>query len=391
MKRFNFNIKDRKVLTLGLCLILVCVFTLTVAYAALNAVLTISGSAEVNSSTWDVYLANPRVSSGSVTSDVPVVKSKHSVEFSTTLNMPGDYYEFVIDVINGGTIDAVIENVVKTPELTAEQAKYINYIVSYENGEGINSRQILAKDSQMPIKVRVEYRRDISGTDLPTTQTVLDLALTLEYTQSDGSGTTVNNNGAIPISINGSYEDVGSIVTVGNEQFYVIGTEGSNVKLLAMYNLYVGNSVDENFIVTPLTSPTGLQSSDAKGMVGGKYPFIGTTPFSNIGASYAGSLVEGYVNNYKTLLESNYGLNVVEARLITLDEVTNDTFGCIDYDFCPEEYKWIYSTSYWLDSYEGDSLVYTMNSNGYLSGSGYSGDFYFGVRPVIVISKDYFN
>ena len=386
----KINIKDRKLLMLFLGLIIVSVFTLTIAYAALNAVLTISGSAEVNSSTWDVYLANPRVSSGSATSDVPVVKSKHSVEFSTTLNMPGDYYEFVIDVINGGSIDAVIENVVKTPELTVEQTKYINYIVSYENGEGIDKKQMFNKDSQMPIKVRVEYRRDISASDLPTTQTVLDLALTLEYTQSDGSGTTVNNNGAIPISINGSYEDVGSIVTVGNEQFYVIGAEGDNVKLLSMYNLYVGNSADENFIVTPLTSPTGLQSSYAKGMVDGKYPFIGTTPFSNTGASYAGSLVEGYVNNYKTLLESNYGLNVVEARLITLDEVTDDTFGCLDYDYCPEKNKWIYSTSYWLDSYEGDSLVYTMNSNGYLSGSGYSGDFYFGVRPVIVISKNYF-
>ena len=284
----------------------------------------------------------------------------------------------------------LIENVVNTPELTSDQSKYINYVVSYENGEDIDKKQILSKDSQMPIKVRVEYRRDISASDLPAGQTVLDLSLTLEYTQSDGTGNIVNNNGAVPISINGSYEDVGSVVTVGNEQFYVIGTEGDNVKLLSMYNLHVGNSADENFNVTPLVSPTGLQSSDAKGMVSGIYPFIGTTPFSNTGASYAGSLVEGYVNNYKTLLESNYGLNVVEARLITFDEVTDDTFGCLDYDYCPDKYSWIYSTSYWLDSYEGENLVYTMNSNGYLSGSGYSGDFYFGVRPVIVISKNYF-
>ena len=38
MKGLNFNIKDRKVLTLGLCLVAVCVFTLTISYAALNAV-----------------------------------------------------------------------------------------------------------------------------------------------------------------------------------------------------------------------------------------------------------------------------------------------------------------------------------------------------------------
>ena len=50
MKRINFNIKDRKILTLGLCLVAFCVFTLTIAYAALNAVLTIQGSAQVTSS-----------------------------------------------------------------------------------------------------------------------------------------------------------------------------------------------------------------------------------------------------------------------------------------------------------------------------------------------------
>ena len=60
MKRINFNIKDRKVLTLGLCLVVVCVFTLTVAYSALSAVLTISGNARVSAAAWDIYLNNYR-------------------------------------------------------------------------------------------------------------------------------------------------------------------------------------------------------------------------------------------------------------------------------------------------------------------------------------------
>ena len=91
MKRLNFNIKDRKVLTLGLCLILVCVFTLTIAYAALNAVLTISGNASVVASTWDIYLENPRVISESATTDVPTIVGNNTLKFNTTLNMPGDF------------------------------------------------------------------------------------------------------------------------------------------------------------------------------------------------------------------------------------------------------------------------------------------------------------
>ena len=109
MKRINFNIKDRKLLTLGLCLVLVCVFTLTVAYSALNAVLTISGSAQVSSADWDIHLANPKVKNGSATTNLPIIKTNSTLEFETTLDMPGDYYEFTVDVVNAGSIDAMIE------------------------------------------------------------------------------------------------------------------------------------------------------------------------------------------------------------------------------------------------------------------------------------------
>ena len=243
MKKLNFNIKDRKVLTSGLCLVLVCVFTLTVAYSALSAVLTINGNAKVSAADWDIYLDNPRVTGGSATTDVPIVNGV-TATFNTTLNMPGDFYEFTVDVVNAGDIDAMIENVVKTPELTAEQAKFLKYEITYQNGEAITTKQLLAKDITMPIKVRIEYRKDLSNTDLPIGQVVLDLALTLEYTQSDGTASVVTNNGVLKPIANGSIEDIGTVVTIGSEQFYIIGTEGDSVKLLAVYNLMIGNEVN---------------------------------------------------------------------------------------------------------------------------------------------------
>ena len=88
MKRINFNIKDRKFLITTLSLVMVCVFTLSIAYAALNAVLTIQGNAEVVASTWNIYLDNPRVTVGSSTTNLPVIKTSSTLEFSTTLNMP---------------------------------------------------------------------------------------------------------------------------------------------------------------------------------------------------------------------------------------------------------------------------------------------------------------
>ena len=57
MRRLNFHVNS-KILSIVLCVILVCVFTLTIAYAALSAVLTISGSAEVVASNWAIPLEN---------------------------------------------------------------------------------------------------------------------------------------------------------------------------------------------------------------------------------------------------------------------------------------------------------------------------------------------
>ena len=399
MRQLNFNIKDRKVLYGILSIMLVCVFSLTIAYAALNAVLTISGSAQVTSANWDIHLANPKVTSGSVTTDVPSITSGKTLSFSTTLNMPGDFYEFTVDVVNGGSIDAMIDKVTKTPELTADQAKYLKYEVSYANGESISIKQNIASGVTMPIKVRVEYRKDLTSSDLPTGQVQLTLGLVLDYVQSDGTGTTVKDNGVSTklVSANGDINVPGTIVCIGDQQFYTIGTEDDNVKLLSMFNLYVGNSVDSSWNVTPLESPTGKQEQNARGYVRGEFPFIGTTAFSSSTqhgtnySDYSGSIVEGYVNAYKTIIEEDYGVPVEAARLISYDELTDsETFACVEFDYCSDKYPWIYSTSYWSGSADDANYVWNVISIGRFYSIEYDYDSNFGVRPVIVISKDYF-
>lgn len=192
MNKLNFS---RKSLYMVLGITIVCLFTLTIVYAALSTVLTIQGSAQITASNWDIHLENPILKNGSATANVPVIKTSSLLEFSTTLNTPGDFYEFTVDVVNNGSIDAMIDSVVKTPELTTEQTKYLKYEVSYANGESITAKQNIAAGATMPIKVRVEYRTDLTASDLPTVQTVLDLSLTLVYIQSDGTGSNVTNNG----------------------------------------------------------------------------------------------------------------------------------------------------------------------------------------------------
>ena len=384
----------RKNKGINIVLIVVLLIGVTIGYAVINTTLNINGKSSISKNTWDVYFNNVVVRDGSAEAvKIPTVTDKTTVDFEVALNLPGDFYEFTVDVVNAGSIDAMIDDLNKTPNLTTIQAKYLNYIIEYQNGEEVASKQLVKSNEFVRLKIRVEYKSDITASDLPTTSETLNLGFIVNYVQSDGSGVSVNNNGAwvVPIA-NGSLDDIGTIVTIGTEKFYTIGTEGDNVKLLSMYNLHVGNEVTnineetEEITMNVITNPTGMQSLNAKG-ISESFPFVGTTAFSSTGTSYIGSIVEGYVNNYKTLLESNFLIKVEEARLITYEELTSEKIGCIaSENSCINAPSWIYLTSYWALDEFGDSLWTVDFGDNFLETPFYI-DFALGVRPVIIIPK----
>lgn len=386
MKRINFNIKDRRLLTISLCLILVCIFTLTIAYAALNAVLTIQGNTEVVASTWNVYLDNVSVHGDSVESNSPSIVGPTTLTFSANLTTPGDFYEFTVDVINDGTIDAMINGITKTPELTNDQKKYLNYIVEYENGDSITTKQLVSKKSFVRLKVRVEFRKDITAAELPSSSEVLNSSFTINYLQVDNDGDVVADNG--------KYVDleypVGREICFNSECFYVISSSADTVTMLSKYNLNVGGIYDNGW--TSYESVTGLQDSTMLGFQDWSSPMYGTTPFSEEWFGYSESIVEDYVSNYGKILKSDFGVIYDKIRLITKDELMNsDTFACNEYGPCSDKYPWIYSMAYWtktsyIDEEDGYRYVWVIGQNELSECKNYFE--YFGVRPVIVISKE---
>ena len=88
-------------------------------------------------------------------------------------------------MVNDSSINATIDSVTKTPNLTEAQAKYLNYILEYQNGASINTKQLVSKNSFVRLKVKVEYRKDISASDLPAASTTLNLLFTLIYTKTN--------------------------------------------------------------------------------------------------------------------------------------------------------------------------------------------------------------
>ena len=376
---------------------------ISIGYAVLNSTLNINGKSNISKNTWDVHFDNIVVKDSSVESiKLPTIENNTTVDFEVALNLPGDFYEFTVDVVNNGTIDAMIESITKTPDLTETQQKYLNYIIEYQNGEQITSKQLIKTGKYLRIKVLVELKRDIEPSDLPQEELLLNLSFILDCVQADDSGTEVKDDGIFKVTpvADGDINDIGTIVTIGSEKFDTIGTDGDNVKLLSMYNLFVGTecTTASSASCIPYESTTGMQDESMLGMIlnSDNYLRKGITMFSNGSqkgdyfSDYNGSLVELYVNDYKSLLENKFGVEILEARLITKEELTDsNTFACSETNnTCSNSpYEWIYGTSYWTSSNSGKDYIWAVTSFKRFGDYQYNYD-YFGVRPVIVISKN---
>lgn len=400
-------------------LLLTMIFGLTVVYSALSSVLRINGSGEVAAADWDIYLDNVSVYGGSTTNNVPVITGKTSAKFETILNIPGDFYQFTIDVVNAGDIDAMIESIEKLPQLTSEQAKYVNYIIEYENGESISTKQLVSAGSFVRLKVKVEYKRDI--TNLPNSSIILDLSFKVNYIQTDGTQSSVVDNGVRRLTkiVSGDLNTLGSEVMVADEPFYVLSNDGINVTLLAKYNLNVGNigtepnASGDDIILTSIVNPTGIQDSNTLGSFwnskgeGIDFPWIGVVSFADRDywtgtiSSYpsyvynSNSHIYPYLENYKNYLAYN-GVSVEEVRLLNHDEYTmlglpSSMVGYVS-SSVP---KWVYSTSYWMGFVRSTNCVNIMYSDGYVGEFGYSHPEVVadgaGVRPVVKIALSDFS
>ncbi len=156
------NKRQNKILLLTVILLGV-----TIGFAALATTLKINGFTNVLKPNWNVYWANPVVSEGSVSTTLPVIgedqgeSENTKATWSATLALPGDYYEFTIDAVNTGSVDAMITNiesiVYDTNNNPISLPDYVVYTVTYDDGTEVTLNQLLDANSSKKYKVRVYY------------------------------------------------------------------------------------------------------------------------------------------------------------------------------------------------------------------------------------------
>ena len=186
--------------------ILVLILLLGIGYAALKTTLKVDGTVNVDKTSWDVHFENVSITEGSVIANpAPTTNNIDTTEMTYTINFtkPGDFFEFTTDIVNNGTIDAMID-VLDNKTYASNGITEINlptYLTSattYENGVAIARNQKIESGTSEKIKVRVEFKKDITASDLPSDGT------TTVVFKFSGSFKQADEN-AIPVP--GSFED----------------------------------------------------------------------------------------------------------------------------------------------------------------------------------------
>lgn len=80
-----------------------------------------------------------------------------NIDYNAQLNTVGDYYEITFDVINDSNIDVKISDCI-----FPNDDKYIEYRLTYADGERINTRDILKQGENKRIKYRVLYKNQVN-------------------------------------------------------------------------------------------------------------------------------------------------------------------------------------------------------------------------------------
>ncbi len=415
-----------------------------VGYAALFETLKINGQTTINKASWDIYMKDISVTSGSVeATTIPSLNSTNtSINFTVKLTNPGDFYEFTVKEVNAGTIDGMISTISKTG-LTATQAKYLDYTAAYSDDTALAEKQLLKSNQSEILKVRIAFKKDITAADLPTVDSTLNLNFNLSYQQADETAVAVVHpickratalhteicNQTSGYCADSGYK-IGDTITYGNlgttgvlttgdafdcdvngdgvfdsktERFYYVsekdGDDTSDYATLIYYNNVSGGVPDNT-----KTYAYNTDTSDYLGPQTSIKQLPTTTQWKNVTLS---STTRNITDEDGTIRVNNFSYAGYATRLLTYQEVY---VGCYDkiknitlkggldkkcqYLMENTKYSTASNKSYgsWLESTRGDlpyayyswsPLVYIRKTNDFnISNSSING-----VRPAIEVEK----
>ena len=219
-------------------IIIFLVLVISSGFAFLSSNLFINGTIGYKESKWNVYFDNIQVEKNDISAGLPTIEEdKTTIMFGGTFNVPGEIFEFSIDVVNDGTIDAMLNEITKIG-ITNENSEYLSFDINYYDDSEIEKYDLLKKNSRVKLNIKVEYKYDIN--EFPTFN---DQTFSLELYYVSATKETIDRKNTFDFSENSS-------VTVLD-----------NVKEDSMFDLRIyGNSEQNKYNGYQLIRKNGLST-----------------------------------------------------------------------------------------------------------------------------------
>ena len=205
-KKYRYN-RHKSIVYLFVVLLL-C--GLGLGYASIKTDLSIIGTSKFINASWDVHFDNIQVKQGSVTpATEPTITDDTTVTFSAQLEEPGEFYEFNIDVVNEGTLDAMIGSLTIQPTLSSEEQEYFDYIVTYEDGTPIAINHKLEAGDTETLRIAFIYKTLQDTSLYPTEDEDYTVSVSINYVQEGDTAIEVPH----PPTLYGVLEDAANVGT----------------------------------------------------------------------------------------------------------------------------------------------------------------------------------
>ena len=236
----------RKAKKSKLFLILILVLGISVGYAALSKTLRINGTSSIKKSSWIIYFDNIRNESGvTAATQTTISNDKTEVNFKISIDKPGDFYEFDVDTVNDGSIDAMIDSVELTG-IKAENENSFSLTTTYEDGTELKKCDILQAGTRKKVKVRFYYNTDIEANELLEEEEKMNLQFKINYVQN----TVCENNITLNIDPNGGkYQNLDKVTKVSvakNTTYSTLGTPTRRGYIFQYWETEDGTRLEKN-------------------------------------------------------------------------------------------------------------------------------------------------
>ena len=143
-----------------------------------------TGVTEIKDLNWHIEFDNVKEKDGSVTpiKKAKIADNKTDIYYEVKLDEPGDFYEFTADIVNSGSHDAKIYEIINNG-LTTAQKRYLDYKITYKDGTKIDINDTLNANSKKTVKFVIKFRTDIEASDLPDEAQTLSLSYKIVYVE----------------------------------------------------------------------------------------------------------------------------------------------------------------------------------------------------------------